>query len=105
MYREVPQASTGISPFELLYGHQVRGPLDLLRDLWECPSDNKKNAVQYVVQMREHLEEMTPLDRVNTQKAQKSQKTWYDRRAREMSFEQGRKVLLLLLSQDSKLLA
>ena len=26
-YREVPQASTGFSPFELLYGHNVRGPL------------------------------------------------------------------------------
>lgn len=25
-YREVPQASTGFSPFELLYGNQVRGP-------------------------------------------------------------------------------
>ena len=27
-YREVPQASTGFSPFELVYGRQVRGPLD-----------------------------------------------------------------------------
>ena len=26
-YREVPQASTGFSPFELLYGRDVRGPL------------------------------------------------------------------------------
>ena len=34
-YREVPQASTGFSPFELFYGRQVRGPLDsrnLVRD-------------------------------------------------------------------------
>lgn len=34
-YREVPQASTGFSPFELLYGRDVRGPLTLLRELWE----------------------------------------------------------------------
>ena len=27
--REVPQASTGFSPFELLYGRQIRGPLYL----------------------------------------------------------------------------
>ncbi|XP_041840373.1 uncharacterized protein LOC121639280 [Melanotaenia boesemani] len=27
-YREVPQASTGFSPFELLYGHEVRGASD-----------------------------------------------------------------------------
>ncbi|XP_040262454.1 uncharacterized protein LOC120978250, partial [Bufo bufo] len=29
-YREVPQESTGFSPFELLYGRRVRGPLDLI---------------------------------------------------------------------------
>ena len=26
-YREVPQSTTGFSPFELLYGREVRGPL------------------------------------------------------------------------------
>lgn len=31
-YCEVPQASTGFSPFELFYGCQVRGPLDLLKE-------------------------------------------------------------------------
>lgn len=34
-YREVPQASTGFSPFELVYGWSVQGPLDLLRKNWE----------------------------------------------------------------------
>lgn len=33
-YREVPQSSTTISPF-LIYGHSVKGPLSLLRDMWE----------------------------------------------------------------------
>ncbi len=31
--REVPQASTGFSPFELLYGRQPRGVLDIIRVL------------------------------------------------------------------------
>ena len=31
-YREVPQATLGFSPFELLYGRDVRGPLDVLKD-------------------------------------------------------------------------
>ena len=34
-YREVPQSSTGFSPFELLYGREVRGPLDILWETWE----------------------------------------------------------------------
>jgi len=29
-YREMPQASTGFSPFELLYGIAIRGPLDII---------------------------------------------------------------------------
>ena len=34
-YREVPKASTGFFfPFQLLYGRTVRGPLQLLKDLW-----------------------------------------------------------------------
>lgn len=33
-YREAPQESLGFSPFELLYGRTVRGPLDILRDIW-----------------------------------------------------------------------
>lgn len=31
-YREGPQDSTGFSPFELLYGRYVRGPLSLIRE-------------------------------------------------------------------------
>lgn len=35
-YREVPQVSTGFSPFKLVYGWSVQGPLDLLRRSWEA---------------------------------------------------------------------
>jgi len=35
-YREVPQESTGFSPFELLYGCDIRGPLDVLKEEWEA---------------------------------------------------------------------
>lgn len=32
-YREVPEASTGFSPFQLMYGHEEQGPLSLVREL------------------------------------------------------------------------
>ncbi|KAF7642820.1 hypothetical protein LDENG_00250180 [Lucifuga dentata] len=53
--REVPQASTGFSPFELLYGHEVRGLLTLLRETWEEDPGvvGPVNVISYVVQMRE----------------------------------------------------
>jgi transposase InsO family protein len=34
-YREAPQESTRFSPFELLYGREIRGPLDVLKEEWE----------------------------------------------------------------------
>lgn len=41
-YREVPQASTGFSPFQLLYGHSVRGPMDVLKEAWEGPKPQQQ---------------------------------------------------------------
>ncbi len=106
-YREVPQSSTGFSPFELLYGHEVRGPLALLREMWEGDPGRGEltNVVSYVVQMRERLEEMTALAQSHLAEAQIRQKTWYDQSARERQFEPGQKVLVMLPSHESKLLA
>lgn len=103
-YREVPQASTGFSPFELLYGRQVRGPLDLLKDYWESPPSTGENVVAYVVKMRERLEEMSALAQQSMRTAQQNQKKWYDQKARERVFEPGQQVLLLLPTSDNKLL-
>lgn len=33
-YREVPQSSIGFSPFNLLYGRYIRGPMSILKELW-----------------------------------------------------------------------
>lgn len=105
-YREVPQASTGFSPFELLYAHQVRGPLDVLKESWEA-TDNpkKKNILTYVMKMRDKLQQSTALARENLIRSQVQQKHWYDKMARSRSFEAGEEVLLLLPTSDNKLLA
>ena len=55
-YREVPQSSTGFSPFELLYGRHVRGPLDAPKQLWESSSCDDESIVSYVLAMQERLE-------------------------------------------------
>ena len=60
-YREVPQASTGFSPFELLYGRAVRGPLDILKECWEASSKSSESIVSYVLTMQEKLAKMSEL--------------------------------------------
>ena len=106
-YREVPQASTGFSPFELLYGHEVRGPLTLLRETWEGEhrEEGAVDVITYVVQMREKLQTMTELAQRHMAEAQQYQKTWYDKAARQRTFSPGQKVLVMLPTSDSKLLA
>lgn len=105
-YREVPQASTGFSPFELLYGRQVRGPLDVLREAWEGPSTPKSHSIlAHVLQMRDKMEEMTDLVQANLGQAQMQQKAWYDKAARQRNLQPGQKVLLLLPTSENKLLA
>ena len=49
-YHEVAQESTGFSPFELLYGRAVRGPMFILKELWtkEVKAPQVKNGYQYV---------------------------------------------------------
>ena len=61
-YREVPQESTGISPFELLYGRTMRGPMSVLRDLWIKEGiDNEMNTTyQYVFDLRNRIEDTVP---------------------------------------------
>ena len=54
----VPHESTGFSPFELLYGRTVRGPMHILKELWTENVDvpETKTSYQYVFELREKLE-------------------------------------------------
>ena len=104
--REVPQESLGFSPFELLYGRNVRGPMAILRELWseEIPDDQVSSTYQYVIDLRERLEQTCKLAHENLRKAQGKQKAYYDRRAKSQRFNVGDKVLLLLPTNSNKLL-
>ena len=104
-YREVPQASTGFSPFELLYGRQVRGPLDVLKEAWTNESPKEGNVIQYVLEMREHISQMTEMAQDKLAQVRRNQKRWYDKTARAKSFNPGEKVLVLLPSASNKLQA
>lgn len=104
--REVPCRSTGFSPFELLYGRQVRGPLTLLREMWDgtLPEEDSPNAVSYVLQMRDRLTELRDLAVDKLEESQTEQKTWFDKKARTREFKPGDKVLVLLPTKKSRLL-
>lgn len=56
--REVPQASTGFSPFELLYRQPCRGILDLAKEAWE---NQPCSYIDYVVLMWDRMAAIWPV--------------------------------------------
>lgn len=45
-YREVPQNSTGFSPFELVYGANPRGPLSIYKELLIGKMEDEQNTTK-----------------------------------------------------------
>ena len=101
-YREVPQATVGFSPFELLYGREMRGPLDVLKEEWIENPNAETDILSYILQVRDRLETSREIMEENVKIAQKE---YYDQRASETKLDPGDKVLLLLPSSTKKFLA
>ena len=105
-YREVPQSSTGFSPFELLFGHEVRGPLFLIKEhLLDNVDNDQTFVVDYVLKMREQMRDLVSLANANEKLSKRKQKFYYDKSTRSSKLKPGDKVLILLPSDSNKLLA
>ena len=104
-YREAPQESLGFSPFELLYGRTVRGPMAILRQLWtgEDTQSDIKSTYEYVLDLKDRLEETCKLARKELEKSQSRYKFHFDKKTSDRTFKVGDKVLLLLPTEHDKL--
>ena len=104
-YREVPQESTGFSPFQLLYGRSVRGHGTILKELWtkEVNIPEVKSSYEYVTELQERLEDSLKLGQEKLKKSQKRYKGHYWK-AKPRRLEVGDRVLILLPTNSNKLL-
>ena len=105
-YREVPHESLGYSPFELMYGREVRGPLTVLKELWtkEIPEEDVKTTYQYVIDLQDRLETTCQMAKTELEKSSVKYKKYFDVKARDRTFNCGDRVLLLLPTSSNKLL-
>ncbi|XP_069110221.1 uncharacterized protein [Argopecten irradians] len=104
-YREVPHEETGFSPFEMLYGWPVRGPLQILEKAMTGEAEIQTNVVDHVVKMRERLAEIRETVQETLVIKRQKIKQWYDQNATQREFRPGDEVLLLLPSDTSKMVA
>ncbi|XP_063615688.1 uncharacterized protein LOC134788803 [Penaeus indicus] len=104
-YREIPNDTLKFSPFELLYGRRVRGPLTILYELWTNDNldSNVKNTYQYVLDLRTKLEESAQLASSHAKINSNLYKAYFDRGAKARSLAVGDEVLVLLPSTHNKL--
>jgi len=104
--REMPNASTGFSPFELLFGRRARGPMDLLASSWSGHSDQDdgKPLYQYVFDLKNCLSDACEMVDQNLEKTAIKNKAHHDKKAKVRRFQVGDEVLLLLPSDTNKLL-
>eukprot|EP00745_Piridium_sociabile_P045225 TRINITY_DN9715_c0_g1_i3.p2 TRINITY_DN9715_c0_g1~~TRINITY_DN9715_c0_g1_i3.p2 ORF type:complete len:489 (-),score=73.55 TRINITY_DN9715_c0_g1_i3:457-1923(-) len=103
--REVPQESLKFSPFELLYGRTVRGPMQILKEVWtkEEQSEETRTTFQYVVDLRNRIEGTCKLAKQNLEKASARQAAYFNKKTKPRKFKVGDKVLVLLPNKRNKL--
>lgn len=102
--RDSPNESTGFSPFELVYGHEVRGPLKLVKERF-LAEDDEVNLLDYVSKFRERLSGACEVAKEHLKISQGKMKAQADKNAKERSFKPGDKVLVLLPLQGEPLKA
>ena len=79
---ESVQESLGFSPFELVFGHAVRGPLLLLKEKWLDEDPEKISVMKYVATFKDILFRAGQMAKRNLQESQSKMKVWYGRKVK-----------------------
>ena len=94
-YNTSVQATTGYTPFYLMYGRQIRMPVDLM---YGTPSPQATTTTEYASRMKKDLEVAYQNVRENMGQRLDRQKELYDLCIHGTPFEMGDKVWLLCVA-------
>ena len=93
-YRDTPHAVTGFTPFELLFGRNVKGPLSLVHASWLDQESVGVEAHEWLVNLKEQMRLTSAVVTDREQTAKAKMKKAYDKHAREKVFVIGDEVLV-----------
>ena len=94
--RDMPSQSTGFSPYELVFAHDTRGPLHLVKQRLLGSQPKDFSLLDWVGELRNKLVRCWELASQHLEESQTHNKKWYDKGARHREYAPGDLVLLLL---------
>ena len=77
------QESFGYTPFELVFGHEVRGPLKLVKEKWVRTEDHE-DVITHISHLKEKLTKAVASANEHFGEAKRRMNLWYDKRARDI---------------------
>lgn len=92
--REAPCQSTGFSPFELIFGKHVHGPLDILKRNWMPSALTTHFSSDWLLQLRSDLSQMRDIAQEKQTAVQQATKDRYDKTATTCKYAIADQVLV-----------
>ena len=92
-YRATPHVATGFSPYELIHGRPLRGPLEAMKEGWVEGQLSFKSSVEWVLELRDTLAVIHQAAHDNEQAFKEKSKAAYDKGAQARSFKARDQVL------------
>ncbi|GFW69287.1 retrovirus-related Pol polyprotein from transposon opus [Trichonephila clavipes] len=106
---EIPHSTTGVSPFQLLYGRQPQGPLSILKSTWTGKHNNLQLCTtpvsKYLEDLKCKLEKAAEQAKLVSTVQQEKMAYYHNLRSSDRVFKVGEKVIVLIPDATSKLFA
>ena len=93
-YRSTPHVVTGFPPFTLMFGRDVRGPLEILQEAWLQGECEPTEVHDWLVNVKARMSDMSELVSMREEKAKSKMKEYYDKTASVKEFVSGDMVLV-----------
>ena len=100
--RDSVHSATGFTPFQLLFGRDVRGPLSLLRHQLTGQTTGCRTVVDFVTNLKAKLHTAWEQAAQSDGQAKRKSKGYFDRKAKARTFQMGDQVLVLSPSETDK---
>jgi hypothetical protein len=98
-YNAIPHESTGVAPFELMFGRKPILPVDLMFEK-ETQQAGHVSQTEYIQQLKDRMRTTQEIAKQYADQARVKQKTQFDKKAKATKLEIGDKVLVKVLAFD-----